>query len=189
MHPFQLYIKSFVNLPLEDWQEIELCLTRSEIPADTLLLEEGQVCSKLYFVEEGLLRFFVWNDGREVNKFFTQAPYCFTSQKSFRKQIPAKENIASIEKCVIWSLPYKDAFGLLRLASWSEFVRLLIQEVQDSTEDILTELQNQTAENRYKQMLEEEPRLLQKVPLKHLASYLGIAPQSLSRIRKKLARS
>jgi hypothetical protein len=54
-------------------------------------------------------------------------------------------------------------------------------------EQILEEIQTETAENRYQKMLVEEPELVQRIPLKHLASYFGIAPQSLSRIRKKLA--
>ena len=70
-------------------------------------------------------------------------------------------------------------------SSLSTFTRKLVQEVQFYTEQILVEIQNDTAEQRYLKMIEEQSILLQKVPLKHLATYLGIAPQSLSRIRKK----
>jgi hypothetical protein len=75
---------------------------------------------------------------------------------------------------------------LYRLKSWTDFARKIIQEVQFFTEEILEELQTETAELRYKKMLQNSPALLQRIPLKHLASYLGIAPQSLSRIRKKM---
>ena len=70
--------------------------------------------------------------------------------------------------------------------SWAEFARKITQEVQFFTEEILLELQTETAEVRYEKMLEISPNLLQRIPLKYLASYLGIAPQSLSRIRKKI---
>jgi len=73
----------------------------------------------------------------------------------------------------------------LRYANWSEFVRKLIQEVQYFTEQILEEMQSNTAEERYIKMMEENDSILTNVSLKHIASYLGIAPQSLSRIRKK----
>ena len=69
---------------------------------------------------------------------------------------------------------------------WNTFIRKLIQEVQYYTETILQEVQTETAENRYKKMIEQQPELLQRLPLKYLASYFGIAPQSLSRIRKKI---
>jgi hypothetical protein len=75
---------------------------------------------------------------------------------------------------------------LYRLKSWTEFARKIIQEVQFFTEEILEALQTETAEQRYEKMLKNNPMLLQSLPLKHLASYLGIAPQSLSRIRKKM---
>ena len=80
----------------------------------------------------------------------------------------------------------EDAEKLFKLNSWSTFIRKLVQEVQHFTEEILGEIQNRTAEERYQDLLESGHIYLQKVPLKHLASYLGIAPQSLSRIRKKL---
>ena len=78
-----------------------------------------------------------------------------------------------------------DAFELLRYPNWSEFIRKLIQEVQFFTEQILEELQTSTAEERYIKMVKENDPILLNAPLKDIASYLGIAPQSLSRIRKK----
>ena len=83
-------------------------------------------------------------------------------------------------------MSYEDAQHLLELKSWSTFIRLLVQEVQTYTEEILEALQTQTAEQRYKLLLQQDAELVQRVSLKHLASYLGIAPQSLSRIRKKM---
>ena len=80
-------------------------------------------------------------------------------------------------------------FDLLRLPGWSEFIRRLIQEVQGYTEDILEEAQQFTAEQRYAKLLAENSIILRKAPLKDVASYLGIAPQSLSRIRKRMAGS
>ena len=79
----------------------------------------------------------------------------------------------------------KEAFELLEIPNWSAFVRKLIQEVQYFTEQILEESQSYTAEERYIKMTEAQSSLLNNVPLKDIASYLGIAPQSLSRIRKK----
>ncbi len=76
---------------------------------------------------------------------------------------------------------------MYNLKSWTDFARKIIQEVQFFTEEILEELQTETAEFRYEKMLKNEPELLKRIPLNILASYLGIAPQSLSRIRKKLA--
>lgn len=185
MHPFREYILKFAHIPDEEWAWIEKCLTRKEYPAGEILLESGKICRKLYFIEEGLLRFFVFKDGVDVSKFFTEPPYCFTSQKSFTDEIPSNDNIETLEDSIIWEMSKSDAFDLFRYSSWSEFVRKLIQEVQFNTEQILEAIQNQTAEDRYIRMIEERDPLLARVPLKHIASWLGIAPQSLSRIRRK----
>ncbi|MFK8102375.1 MAG: Crp/Fnr family transcriptional regulator [Saprospiraceae bacterium] len=185
MHPFQAFISRYTELSPKEWQIIETRLRSKVVKKGTLLLEEGQICRRVYFLETGLLRYFVWKDGLAVSKFFTQPPYCFTSQRSFTQQIPARENIETLEDSLIWQLEKADSDQLLKLPAWSNFVRELVQEVQFFTEEILVDLQNETAENRYRMMVEQGDPLLQKVSLKHLASYLGIAPQSLSRIRKK----
>ena len=187
MHPFKEYISNYTALSHKDWEVILPCLTREHLKKNTLLLEEGKICRHLYFLESGLLRFFVWKDGQDVSKFFTIAPFCFTSQRSFTNEIPARESIEVLEDSLVWSMHRQDAFRLLgHLPSWNTFVRKLIQDVQYRTELILEDIQNETAENRYRKMLLHGDLLTQKVPLKHLASFLGIAPQSLSRIRKKL---
>lgn len=186
MHPFRTFINSYVSLSDEEWRNVSACLERSVYPKGALLLEEGQICRKLYFLESGILRFYVnKSNGEEVTKFFTQSPYCFTSQRSFSQELPAQENIQALAQSTVWEMLQQDAIKLLSQPSWNEFVRKLVQEVQFYTDNILQELQSQTAEERYITMLEAGNPLLQQVPLKYIASYLGIAPQSLSRIRKK----
>ncbi len=152
-------------------------------------MEEGSVCNHLRFLESGLLRFFIWKDGETVTKFFTEAPYMFTSQRSFNQREPARENIEALEDSLVWEIRYEDHKALLQLGIWNELAAKVTQEVQFFTENILEDLQNETAENRYRSLLKNRPQLLQRVPLKHLASYLGITQQSLSRIRKNLSRN
>ena len=151
-----------------------------------MLLQEGKICRHLYFLEKGLLRYYFDKEGLEITKYFTTAPYMFTPQTSFSQTIPATESIQAIENSIVWMMKREDAYRLLEIPSWSEFIRKLIQQVQIYTEEILRDLQTETAENRYRSMLINEPEMVQRIPLKYLASYLGIAPQSLSRIRKKL---
>lgn len=187
MHPVRAIIHRYIPLYPEDWAKIEPCLEVREFPKGSLILEEGKVCRHLYFLESGLLRFFVWRDGKAASKFFTEAPYCFTSQRSYNQEIPAKESIETLEDSRIWQINRAEASDLLRLPGWSIFIRKLLQEVQFNTEQILEDLQNVTAGERYRRMLQEQASLLQRVPMKMMASYLGIAPQSLSRIRKKIS--
>jgi CRP-like cAMP-binding protein len=186
MHPFRQFIHQYVTLSNENWLQIERHLEQKTVEKDTIVLAEGRICRHLYFLESGLLRFFTLKNGEEVTKYFTDIPYCFTSQKSFNTRQPAKESIETLEDSVIWQMSYEAAHALLALPVWSTFIRKLVQEVQELTEEIMLDLQTETAENRYKKMLLDNDPLLQRVPLRHLASYLGIAPQSLSRIRKSM---
>ncbi|MBN8669241.1 MAG: Crp/Fnr family transcriptional regulator [Chitinophagales bacterium] len=184
-HPIRLFIANYVSIADSDWQEIEVAFERFETDKGAIILQEGKICRYLYFLESGLLRFYLTKDGKDVTKFFTDAPYMFTSQVSFSSQTPAKETIQAIEKSVVWQISLTQANQLLRFPVWSEFIRKLIQEVQYYTEEILSEMQTETAETRYEIMLKNKPDWLQRIPLKYLASYLGIAMPSLSRIRKK----
>lgn len=180
------FVELYEKIPDKDWELISTQFERKELPKNFTLLEQGKVCKSLYFLESGLLRFFVLKDGMEVTKFFTIAPYYFTSQASFNSKKPATEYIQTIEQSVVWEIPYSKNEELLKLKSWNNFARKITQEVQFFTEEILEELQSETAEKRYQKLLTNQPQLIQRIPLKYLASYFGVAPQSLSRIRKKL---
>lgn len=173
-------------LPEKDWKEVLQYLEPLSVKKGALLLAEGQICNHVYFLEKGLLRFSMLKNGEYVTKFFTEPPYTFTSQYSFSNRLPARENIEALEKSEVWRISYADNNALLRLESWNTFVRKLIQEVQFFTELILEEAQNETAERRYAKLLQNRPELVQRVSLKHLASYLGVTPQSLSRIRSNI---
>ena len=186
---FKTFIEQYTTVPDADWQQIASCFEPITITKDQLLLQEGKICRHLYFLEKGLLRYYLLKDGIEITKYFTDAPYCFTSQVSFTAEKPATESIQAIENSLIWQTTLQQATDLLELKSWNTFIRKLLQEVQFYTEELLQQMQTQTAENRYEQMLQQQPQLVQRIPLKYLASYFGIAPQSLSRIRKKLAGS
>ncbi len=180
------FVNSYLKIPESDWQIIEKSFSKKNVPRNHLLLQEGKVCNNLSFLEKGLLRFFVLKDGVEITKFFTIAPYFFTSQTSFNLRTPATESIETIEESTIWETSFELNEQLLKLSSWNSFARKITQEVQFFTENILEELQSETAESRYKKLMMNDPELLNRIPSKYLASFYGIAPQSLSRIKKKL---
>lgn len=186
MLEFKKFIENYTSVSQLDWEIISKCFEYREIEKNQIILQEGEICKHLYFLQTGLLRYFINKDGNEITKFFTDAPYCFTSQVSFNNEKPAKENIQAIEKSIIWQITLQQTNELFELNSWSTFARKIIQEVQYFTEEILEEIQTETAEFRYEKMLKNDAELTNRIPLKHLASFLGIAPQSLSRIRKKL---
>lgn len=186
MLAFRKFIERYTEVPEPDWRVISQAFERREFRKNELILEEGNICRYFYFLEEGLIRFFVLNDGNDLTKFFTTAPYCFTSKDSFRNQKPARESIKALEKTIVWQTTLKQANELLELKSWNTFTRKFVHEVQSYTEELLVEIKTETAEVRYHNLVKQYLEIIQKIPLKHLSTFLGITPQSLSRIRKKI---
>ncbi len=180
------YIEHYTKLSEEDWQIINKAFERKVIDKNQTFVEKGKVCKYFYFLEEGLVRFYTLIDGNDITKMFTIAPGCFTSKSSIRKQKPAQESIETLEKSVIWQVRFDNLERLSRVNSWNEFIRKFIYEVDEFAEEFLMEVKTKTAEERYLKLTRKYPTVIQKIPLMHLSTFLGIAPQSLSRIRKKL---
>lgn len=178
-------MEKYTPVPYAEWEFIERAFERKVFSKNEFILEEGKICRYFYFMEEGLIRFSLLVNGNDITKFFTVAPYCFTAKDSFRNQKPSGESIQALKKTVVWQTTLSRANELLELKSWNEFTRRFVHEVQSHTEELMMEAKTETAENRYYQLLDKYPEIIQQIPLKHLSTFLGIAPQSLSRIRKK----
>ncbi|MGF7139877.1 Crp/Fnr family transcriptional regulator [Roseimarinus sediminis] len=184
---FKDFIGSYVDLSQHDWDEIKMEFQQAVFQKNEVILEEGSICRYFYFFEQGLIRFYCNIDGTDITKAFAHAPYCFTSKISFRNQSPANESIQALEKTIVWKINYQQYRKLEKINTWNVFMRMLLNEIQEYTEKRMLESKIHTAEKNYEILLQRyPPGLIQKLPLKYLASFLGIAPQSLSQIRTKL---
>jgi len=184
---FKEFLETYITLPENDWNQIIVDFEPQVLQKNEMLLEEGFICRYFYFFEKGLVRFCCNVDGNDVTKTFCKAPYCFTSKISFRNQTPSREGIQALEESVVWRISYEQYKKLEQIPSWNTFMRKLVNEIQEFLENHLLESKILTAEQYYSNLLEHFPAdFMQKIPLKHLASFLGVAPQSMSRIRNKL---
>ena len=186
IHPIERYLRQYVSATQEEVETVINGFECRSVARGTWLLQQGDVCRTLYFLETGLVMFSSFQDGEQISKFFTLSPYLFTAQQSFLYGSPSQESMACLEDCLIWEMPAQRAKELLAQPFWANFIRKLTQEVQYNIEQLYLAMQNRTAADRYREMLTQQAELVQRVPLKYLASYLGVAPQSLSRIRKKI---
>lgn len=186
---FRHYVTKRATFGSSDWEQVQSVVQTQTVGANGLVLQEGEICRHLYFLDQGLLRFFQWIDGEDKTKYFTYEQQLFTAQQSFSTQQPARENIQALEDSTLLSISYEQV-QLLRqtVPAWSAFTYQVMSQVNVWTAELLVASLNETAEQRYRRLLDEHPERLQRIPLKHLASYLGIAPESLSRIRRKIAR-
>ncbi len=180
------FIEKYTTLLNSEWGIIEHAFEKKEFVKNEIIHPYGKICKHFYFLEKGLLRYFMYNDGEDITKYFVKEPNCFTSRYSFRTQKPSEESIQALDKTTVWQTSFNQISELQKLKSWNVFISKYSNDVQMLIEELLIESKTETAEKRYGKLLKLYPDDINKIPLKHLSTFLGIAPQSLSRIRKKI---
>jgi CRP-like cAMP-binding protein len=165
---------------------------RLEVPAKTILLEEGKVSQQYIFIEEGCVRTFLNNNGSDktVQFFFENAG--LTSFESFVNSTPSLVSIETIEPSVIYLLPKQYVIQLLdELSHEPYFVQMVLQIFALRQTHYMSEFVSfirDTPEERYQRLLSERPHIVQRVAQHYIASYLGVSTVHLSRIKSKLAK-
>lgn len=153
-----------------------------------LLLENGKICRNIYFLETGFLRAFYYEDGKDITSWFAQEGEILTSVSSFIQQQPSFENIEILEKSVLYQLSYHQLQTLYQqFPEFNLLGRLMMEKFYIELETRTLSLQLQTAKERYQNLLNNHPQILQKAALKHIASYLGLSAETLSRTRRNLS--
>ncbi|MFC4213323.1 Crp/Fnr family transcriptional regulator [Pedobacter lithocola] len=184
------------------WQNIESTISISETDLDFTLslfnhislkkddyfLEIGKRCNHVAFVKSGMLRVFYPNNKAEETTCYFSLPNEFvTSFSSFTSGKPSTENIQAIEPSELFIISKQNLEELYqKIPSTQEFGRKAAENLAIIMEKRISLFLNNSAEERYQYLLKNNPILIQSVPLQHLASYIGISPQHLSRLRKKI---
>ncbi|RTQ45703.1 Crp/Fnr family transcriptional regulator [Hymenobacter gummosus] len=171
-------------------QAIRALMRREAHPARTQLLAPGQVAGRIYFVEQGLARGYYLHEGREANTWFMREGDFIISIVSFLTRTASQEFIELLEDTVLWSVSYAELQGLYQQFPEFNYVgRVLTEHYYVLSEQRTQQLRLLRAEQRYENLLQTFPAVLQRVPLKHLASYLGVTPETISRIRAAAGKS
>jgi CRP-like cAMP-binding protein len=151
-------------------------------------LEEGKVCKQVGFVAKGLLRYFINHDGEDKTYDFAQENGFVCNYESFIPRTPSTKNIQALEDCEILQISYDDLQVFYNSISQAErFGRIVIEQVFIQTLQDLSSFYTDTPALRYEKLLTKHPDLLQRMSQYHIASYVGVKPQSLSRIRKRIS--
>lgn len=168
------------------WQQIDAAAERLSVPARTLLLEEGRVADRLYLIRKGCLRLFFCNDGKEITfQFFFEGDFV-ASFDSLHKRQPSLFSLESIEAAELSAIKREDFYALVeRIPSLRRaYEEKLIERFRAYRLLFLSRIKN-TPRQRYEELLKEHPDIVRRVPQHYIASYLGITPVSLSRIRNR----
>jgi CRP-like cAMP-binding protein len=169
------------------WAKYQRLFTERLVPAKCTLLKEGEVPRKIFFVKKGCVRTSINNRGKDITFQFFFEGDAVASIEGFRTGQPSPIKISSIEPSTIIVL-HKNGFETL-VRDFPEIKDLLLdlafRRFCQYSQLFLSYLKN-TPRQRYVQLLEERPDIVQRVPQHYIASYLGITPVSLSRIRKRI---
>ena len=154
----------------------------------TLLLKEGDWATECYLILKGCIRSYIIKDGEEKTiEFYTEEQS--VSPPSFGKKIPSDIYLECIEDTIVSSgTPEYEAEMFEKYPELESACRIMTEEMATSYQSSFTDYKLFSAEERYLKLQKERPELIQRVPQYQLASYLGIQPESLSRIRKRITK-
>ena len=165
---------------------------RKEVSAKTVLLQEGKKSQQYIFIEKGCVRAFFHKNGEEKTVQFFFEHEGLTSFDSFINNVPSLITIETIEPSVIYTLPKKYVLQLIEeLSHEPRFFTILLQMTARRQLHYMNEFVSfirDTPEQRYQNLLNDRPHIIQRVAQHYIASYLGVSTVHLSRIKSKLAK-
>jgi CRP/FNR family transcriptional regulator, anaerobic regulatory protein len=180
-------IKSIVSLNKVEEESFVNILEVKQFKKKDFLLLEGQVCDKIIFINSGCVRLFYTVDGMENTFQFFFAERWYTDFSSFLTGQPTIENMQALEPCEVIQFKKKDLYQLYSTYPVFDRVgRILAENAFLSVSKLNQMLTNEEPEQRYLNLLSQRPEIVQRIPQHYIASYLGIKPESLSRIRKRI---
>lgn len=185
----------FVDLNAEEWLLFKSKIKILQHKKGDVIHHAGEVCKQLFFINYGIVRSYVidkdgndytwgilFNDENSIINNVYLVDY-----DSFTRQEASELNFEIIEDCQLLSIDYDDLQSLYRSSKNGErFGRLMAEQGYSYAHNLILDRLTKTASTRYREFIENTPYLLDKVPQYHIATFLGITPQSLSRIKKEL---
>lgn len=171
-----------------DWDLFSSKLSRQAFPKNHILLKEGRIENYLSFVEKGIIRYYIPGIYNDLTFAFVFSGSFTSAYDSFLTRNPVEYQVQTLAKTTLWRISYIELQTIYdetevgneigRIASEHLYLIKFRRELS-----LLTE----TAEQRYLNLINEQPHFIQHIPLKYIAAYIGVTPQALSRIRKRIS--
>ena len=185
---FKDYIRSIVTMDDDNFDMCSPYLKVSTIEKGDYLVKEGKICRHIAYIDSGLFRVFHLKNGTEVNSCFCTANSITSSFDSFLNESESQESIQAMEHSVLVTLSKGNLQRLYAQSlPWQAVGRLMTEKECLRLSNRASSLTFETAIEKYKKILEHQPDLLQRVSVQHIASYIGVSRETLSRIRKKVS--
>jgi CRP-like cAMP-binding protein len=181
-------IQSFIDVNPKEVECIKLLFKEKSIKRGNYFLAEGQICKQVGFIVKGLIRYYINHEGEDKTYAFAQENNFVCNYESFIPQTPSTKNIQALEDCEILQISYEDLQIFYKSVRQGDRLgRLVIEQVFIQTLQDLGSFYTDTPEYRYEKFIKKHTDLQQRISQYHIASYVGVKPQSLSRIRKRIS--
>ena len=191
MNPLELlyrYMSERTGLSFEEFSSISACFQPFSYKSNQYLLREGEICQHNYFVTKGSFRMYHVNaEGMELTRYFAFENKFGTNLTSLIEGLPSIENLQAIEPLEVLRISKTDFFNLVESnPAINKIYRNILENAYITSQKRIYDLQGMTALDRLRWLLEQYPMILTRIPSRMIASYLGITPYTLSRLKSQL---
>lgn len=182
-----------LGISLEEAKRQTVKFEKIEIPKKTIILNSGETENYLYFIVEGIVRFFMHKTHpteppKEITFSFIAKNMFYSAYDSFITRNPCEYNVQALQNTVVYRIHYLDVHDLYENTKIGNYIgRISAEQLYLKKAQREISLVSHNAEERYLNLLKSYPEYILQIPLKYIASYLGITPQALSRIRRHIS--
>lgn len=181
-------IAQFVTFTDREKAILENAFVFKQVPRKFSLVRQGEVANELYFINKGMLRLFYENEGDEITAFIFRENLFASSYDSFLRQLPSIQSLEALEEADLLVITQSKMNKLYEeLPKFNVLTRKIAEQRFINAQQILSSFLLDSPEERYEKFVQQNGDLLLRVPHHIIASYLGMTPVSMSRIRNRLA--
>ena len=190
MNNFRKYIETIADVTEKDWLVFSSYLKKREFSKKSTFLTKGSIENNISFIEKGKVRLFIPKEyeEKEITFGFSFQGEFISAYDSFLTQTPSLYQLETLVDTILWSISYKDLQEVYKTTKIGNTIGRFISEklylIKSKREQSLL---NETSEQRYLNLFRDRPNVIKQIPLKYIASYIGVTPQALSRIRKRIS--
>lgn len=181
------YCSNFVSLSVDELQLTEKYFEIKTINKKEFLLQDGKICNFIAFIKSGTIRHFHIKNGDEKTCDISFENSWVTDFQSFTHDTNCIMNLQAMEETIVFLIKKENLYKLYQECNkYETFGRIMAENVAQRATEIAMSLSSDKPEERFRNLLQTQPNIFQRIPQKYIANFLGISPESLSRIRNRI---
>ena len=182
------YYERIIKLQESEWEFIAAHFNRKVFDKKKIITKQGETENYLSFIESGIVRFYIPGDENELTFNFSFNKEFTCAYDSFLTQTPSEYELQALTETIVWQISYSDLQKVYAQTQAGNYLGRFASEklfLAKSKREL--SLLKYNAKERYLRLFSEQPDILKFIPMKYIASYIGITPQGLSRIRRQIS--